>query len=126
MGALLAVAAGGAIGSVGRYLLVRACVGWFGAGFPWGTLAVNAIGGLAIGALAQAFEQRFPASAELRAFLITGILGGFTTFSAFSLEVVDLWRGGAAIAALLYVLASVALAVGGVVGGMALVRGVTG
>jgi fluoride exporter len=122
MNAILAVAAGGAIGSVGRYLMVRACVGWFGAGFPWGTLAVNAIGGVAIGALAQIFEQRFPASTELRAFLIAGILGGFTTFSAFSLEVVDLWRDGAALAALVYVLASVVLAVGGVLLGGWIVR----
>jgi CrcB protein len=123
MSAVLAVALGGAIGSVGRYLLARACMGWFGAGFPWGTLAVNALGGIAIGALAQLFEQRLTASAELRAFLVTGILGGFTTFSAFSLEVVDLWRSGAALAALAYVLASVVLAVGGVVAGMALARG---
>lgn len=119
---VLAVAVGGALGSVLRYLTVRWVGGIAGVLFPWGTLAVNAIGGLVIGALSETFAQRWSVGPEMRAFLITGVLGGFTTFSAFSLEVVALYERGAAMAALGYVAASVILAVGGVMLGMAALR----
>jgi CrcB protein len=103
-----AVALGGAAGSVCRYLVSLGTVG-LGLATPFGTLAVNVAGGLAIGVLAE-FLAREVVAPLWRPLLITGFLGGFTTFSAFSLEVVTLWRGEATIA-LLYAAASVLLSV---------------
>lgn len=93
---LALVALGGALGAVSRYLLVLASTRWnaaFGAapGFPLGVAIANILGGLLIGALAVALARN---GAPARAFLITGLLGGFTTFSAFSLDVVTLWENG--------------------------------
>ncbi len=122
MSALLSVAIGGAIGSVGRYLVVVQLTRWLGIGFPWGTLAVNVIGGLVIGLLAELMALKWSVSPDIRLFLITGVLGGFTTFSAFSLEVVALAGRGAMAAASAYVFASVLLSVGAVVSGMATIR----
>lgn len=122
MNSILAVAAGGAIGSVGRYLAVAWIARRFGADFPWGTLAVNAAGGLAIGLLAGVFGLLLQISAEIRLFLVTGLLGGFTTFSAFSLEVVELCERGAWAAAAGYVAASVALSVSAAFAGLWLAR----
>lgn len=119
---LLAIAAGGALGSAARYLVVAQMTRWFGFNFPWGTLAVNVAGGLAIGILAELMALKWSVSPELRAFLIVGILGGFTTFSAFSLETVSLAQTGAVISALVYVAASVVLSVGAVVVGLLLIR----
>jgi fluoride exporter len=123
---VLAVALGGALGSVARYLLVLQMTRWLGPVFPWGTLAVNVIGGLVIGLLAEAMALKWSVAPEAKLFLITGILGGFTTFSAFSLEVVALVQRGAVGAALTYVVASVVLSVGAVFLGLALVRGAVG
>ncbi len=83
---VLWVAAGGALGSVARYLVSVWAVLQWGAAFPWGTLIVNVLGSAAIGVLGG-----IGLSGDLRLFLITGILGGFTTFSAFSLETGVLW-----------------------------------
>ncbi|MCU0985074.1 MAG: CrcB family protein [Acetobacteraceae bacterium] len=116
---LCAVAAGGAAGSVCRYLV---SLGTVGLGFSsfWGTLAVNVAGGLAIGFLAELFvRETIPP--PLRPLLITGLLGGFTTFSAFSLEVVTLAREGLGAAAL-YAVASVVLSVKACLGGVLLAR----
>ena len=101
--ALVLVAVGGAVGSVLRYLVSLQSVLWFGLHFPWGTLAVNVIGSAAIGALGA-----LPLPQEARLLLITGLLGGFTTFSAFSLEVELLWHRAPWTAAL-YVALSLAL-----------------
>ncbi|MBE9603264.1 CrcB family protein [Acetobacteraceae bacterium H6797] len=79
--AIALVAIGGALGSVLRYLVSVMALEWLGAGFPWGTLAVNIIGSALIGLLGG-----LGVSGEWRLFLVTGCLGGFTTFSAFSLE----------------------------------------
>ena len=122
MSMIVSVALGGAIGSVARYLAVMQVGRWLGAGFPWGTLAVNVLGGMLIGALAEAMALKWSASPEIRAFLITGVLGGFTTFSAFSLEVVALAQRGAVVAAAAYIVASVALSVAAAVVGLMLVR----
>ena len=105
---LIAIGAGGAIGSACRYLVAGAITNAAGGGWPWGTLAVNVVGGLAIGALAEAFALRWEASPELRGFLLTGILGGFTTFSAFSLETMAMLERQAWLPAVAYVAASVA------------------
>ena len=90
------VALGGALGSVARYACSVGAARWLGAGFPWGTLLVNATGSLAIGVLAAlATGGRPVVSDDARAFLMVGVLGGFTTFSSFSLETLDLARSGA-------------------------------
>ena len=87
MDKLLLVAAGGATGSVARYLLSGQMLRWFGPGWPYGTLAANLIGGFLMGLLAGFLAHRGGADGErLRVLLGVGILGGFTTFSAFSLE----------------------------------------
>ena len=119
---LLAIGAGGAIGSVCRYLLAGAIGNVAGGAWPWGTLAVNVVGGLAIGALAEAFALRWEASPELRGFLVTGILGGFTTFSAFSLETMAMLERQAWLPAIAYVAASVAASLLAAFAGAWLVR----
>lgn len=94
----IAVAAGGALGSLARWQLSV----WLRAvypAFPWGTLAVNVLGGFAMGLLAAWFVER-PVADGLRIGLMTGVLGGFTTFSAFSLDTLELWRGSPALALL--------------------------
>lgn len=83
---LVLVALGGATGSMLRYLTSVLALEWLGAAFPWGTLAVNAVGSFAIGAMAGADVE-----GGARLLLVTGMLGGFTTFSAFSLESTMLW-----------------------------------
>jgi CrcB protein len=107
----LAVAAGGALGSVLRFWLANLIQHRAGAVFPWGTIAVNVIGSFLIGFIFCATLEgaRFAASANWRNFLMVGVLGGFTTFSAFSLQTLELFRSGAAGAALLNVLVSVLL-----------------
>lgn len=118
------VAIGGGIGAGARHLVNLAALRLFGSGFPAGTLAVNVIGGFLMGVLAGWFALRYAGESgqELRLFLATGILGGFTTFSAFSLDAVLLWERGAFGLAALYVVASVALSIGALVAGLALVR----
>lgn len=86
MNTLFAVALGGAVGASGRYLFNLQAMRLFGLNFPWGTLGVNIIGSFIMGLLAESIALRFNVSAEMRSFLMTGVLGGFTTFSAFSLD----------------------------------------
>jgi CrcB protein len=105
---LLWVALGGAVGSVARYGVGVAAVRVFGLVFPWGTLIVNVLGGLAIGVLSARLG---PENENLRLLLGVGVLGGFTTFSTFSLETVRLMQQHPASAAL-YVAASLVLSVG--------------
>jgi CrcB protein len=121
MNEIIAVAAGGALGSIGRYLIVDHMGRWLGIGFPWGTLTVNSLGGLAVGLIAGVVALH-PAAGAWRLFLVTGILGGFTTFSAFSLDAIALLHRGAWGAAALYVAASVAISLIGTVAGLAVVR----
>jgi CrcB protein len=104
---ILLVAIGGSIGASARHVVNIVSAKLFGIGFPWGTLAVNVVGCFAMGVLIEVLARRFNASNELRLFIATGILGGFTTFSAFSLDFAVLWERGAAAAAVGYVLASV-------------------
>ena len=86
MNSLFAVAIGGAVGASGRYLFNLQMMRLLGPNFPWGTLGVNIIGSFVMGVLAGSFALRFNVSGEMRSFLMTGVLGGFTTFSAFSLD----------------------------------------
>lgn len=121
--ALFAVALGGAIGSVARYAAASRVGHHLGTAFPWGTLAVNIVGGLVIGALTGLAASRLDLSAELRLFLVTGILGGFTTFSAFSLEVVLMIERHQWTAATAYAVASVVGSVGAALVGLWIARG---
>ena len=105
---LLLVAVGGALGAVARYGVGIGAARWLGLGFPWGTLAVNVVGGFAMGWLAARVG---PEQEALRLALGVGVLGGFTTFSAFSLETVRLMEHQPGLAAL-YAAASVVLSVG--------------
>ena len=119
---ILLVAAGGAIGSVLRYLVGLWTLRNFGPAFPWGTLTVNITGSFLIGVLAEAIARKFGASVEMRVFLITGILGGYTTFSAFSLDAMTLLERGEPVTALIYVASSVLLSALAVFAGLALMR----
>lgn len=114
---------GGGIGSVGRWLVGLGALRLAGAGFPFGTLLVNILGGLVMGVLARVLFQLPAGGHDARLFLMTGVLGGFTTFSAFSLDTANLWMRGESGAAILYVALSVfgslaALAAGLWLGGL--------
>ena len=93
-----------------------------GTGFPFATLTVNILGSLAMGLLAGWFAQKGEASQHLRLFLTTGILGGFTTFSTFSLDIAVLWERGAVALCALYVALSLAVSVGTLFFGLWLMR----
>lgn len=108
-GIILSVAAGGATGAVARYLLASQIGSWTGPGFPWGTFVVNVLGCAIMGLLTETFALAWSPSPEMRAFLTVGILGGFTTFSAFSLDAVLLMERNDWLPALLYVVGSVVL-----------------
>ena len=102
---LLAIAAGGALGALLRYLLTALGTRLWGAAFPWGTLTVNVLGCFLIG-VAWALLDGRPDATTTRAFVITGLLGAFTTFSTYGLEGIMLFRSGLVTDAVLYLLAS--------------------
>lgn len=106
---ILLVAIGGAFGSVCRYLTGVWALRLFGPGFPWSTLAVNIVGSYLIGCVAEALARGFSAPLDLRLLVMTGVLGGFTTFSAFSLDLWVLYERGAVVEAALYFTASLVL-----------------
>jgi CrcB protein len=118
----LLVFAGAGLGGVLRHSVNLASLRLLGPDLPAGTLAVNLVGSLAIGALAGYFALRGHGTQHLHLFLATGILGGFTTFSAFSLEAALLWERGQLLACAAYVLGSVVLSIAGVFAGLALSR----
>ena len=113
---------GGGLGAVLRHGVNLAAGRWLGIGFPWGTLFVNVTGSLVMGLLAGLFVLKADVSSGWRLFLATGILGGYTTFSAFSLDTALLYERGELGLSALYVLASVMLSVGGLFAGLWLVR----
>ncbi|PZU85762.1 MAG: fluoride efflux transporter CrcB [Shinella sp.] len=121
---ILLVAAGGAVGSVCRYLVGIGALRLLGPTFPWGTLTVNVVGCFGIGVLAELIVARFGASADLRLLLITGFLGGFTTFSAFALDAVSLFERGAAFSSFVYLASSIVVSIAATVAGMLLMRSV--
>ncbi len=122
---VLWVALGGAIGSAARYGVTVWSGRVLGAGFPWGTLAVNIIGCFTMGLLIELMAQKLNVSMETRAFLTTGILGGFTTFSAFSLDFALLVERKSYGLAGAYAAGSVILSLAAVFAGLYLVRAVT-
>lgn len=119
---ILAVAAGGAIGSVARYLVGIGSTRLFGLSFPWGTLLVNIAGSFLIGVLVELFALKWDLPQEVRVLLTVGVCGGLTTFSTFSLDAyvliarADWWLAAA------YVAGSVALSIGALIAGLHLVR----
>jgi CrcB protein len=120
--AFLIVFLGGGFGSVLRHIVNVMSARILGTGFPYGTLTVNVVGGLVMGLFAGYFAFKGDASQQWRLLLMTGVLGGFTTFSAFSLDTVLLYERGELRLAALYVALSVVLAIGGVVAGLAIQR----
>ncbi len=108
---LFAVATGGAVGALARYLLTSGTGRLLGHGFPWGTLIVNVLGSLLMGFLIDLLARRWSAPAEARVFLVTGCLGAFTTFSTFSLDVVTLYERQELALAAAYAVGSVAAGV---------------
>lgn len=123
--ASLLVATGGAIGAVGRYQLGRIVTGWTGsdAAFPWPTFAANLIGSLAMGLLVGWFARYETGAENARLLLGVGLLGGFTTFSAFSLDMVLLIQRGAVGMAGAYAAASVIAGVAALYLGLIVMRG---
>lgn len=122
MSMIFVIGTGGAIGAVSRYLLSSWIASIAGTQFPWGILVVNVVGGLAMGVIAELGAQSLQVTHETRAFLTTGILGGFTTFSAFSLDTALLIERGELLNASAYILASVIGSVGALFAGLFLVR----
>jgi CrcB protein len=122
---VLLVMTGGAIGSLGRYELGRLCAHFFGVGWPWGTLAANLFGGLVMGLLAGWLAMRGQAGEPIRLFLAVGVTGGFTTFSAFSLETMLMIQRGDLASALTYIAVSVVGALSALALGLFIMRGAT-
>jgi CrcB protein len=108
---LFAIASGGAVGALLRYWTANAVNTRMGAGFPFGTLTVNVLGSLVIGFLYIWLLERMSTGPALRAFLMIGLLGAFTTFSTFSIETLNLLESGQPVRALLNVLISVTVCV---------------
>jgi CrcB protein len=124
---LALVFVGGGLGAVLRYGVTLASLAIFGPAFPWGTLAINVVGSALMGIFAAWIVAVWTPGGGgdgMRLFLMTGILGGFTTFSAFSLEAVTLWQRGEGGAAALYVAGSVVASILALAAGAAATRAV--
>ena len=122
---VLWVALGGALGSAGRYGVNLAADRLVARGLPWATFTVNVLGSLLIGIVAATIMRKMPEASNLRFFVATGVLGGFTTFSAFSLDVLKLVQGGEARTAVFYVFATVVLSIAAVFAGFWIAAGLT-
>jgi CrcB protein len=118
----LIVFLGGGLGAAFRHGVNLFAARFAGTGFPYGTLFINIAGSLAMGLIAEYFALKTGLPQRWRLFLTTGILGGFTTFSAFSLEAALLYEHGQIAGAAIYVVASVLLAIGALFAGLAIVR----
>ncbi|TPW33136.1 fluoride efflux transporter CrcB [Martelella alba] len=115
-------ALGGGIGAAGRYFVGIAAIRLAGPNFPWGTFIVNIVGSLMIGLLVEVVARLLNQSADMRVFLVTGVLGGFTTFSSFSLDTMTMVERGDYATAALYVAASVGLGLVAAFGGLMIGR----
>ncbi|MDR3485842.1 MAG: fluoride efflux transporter CrcB [Bradyrhizobium sp.] len=124
MGYLL-VFFGGGLGATLRHAVNVACARGLGTSFPYGTFIINITGSIVMGLIAGYLAFKGEASQPWRLFLMTGILGGYTTFSAFSLDTALLYERGEIGLALFYVLGSVVFAIAGLFAGLALVRHLT-
>ena len=121
----LLVFLGGGLGASLRHAVNLICARGLGTAFPWGTFIINISGSLVMGLIAGYLAFKGEASQPWRLFLMTGILGGYTTFSAFSLDAALLYERGEITSALFYVLGSVVLSIAGLFAGLALVRHLT-
>ncbi len=119
---LFAIAVGGAVGALGRHSVGMLTLRWLGAGFPYGTLTVNVLGSFLMGALIEVMALRWSVGPEVRALLSVGVLGGFTTFSTFSLDFVVLVERGQLGTALGYAALSFSLSIFGLFAGLWLFR----
>jgi fluoride exporter len=124
--AYLIVFFGAGAGGAMRHGFNIAAARLFGTGFPFGTLGVNVLGSFIMGLLAGYFALKGDAAQHWRLLLTTGVLGGFTTFSTFSLDVALLWERGDITGMMIYLVTSVALSVGGLFAGLAIMRQVAG
>ena len=122
MDQVLAIAGGGAVGALLRYWVSAGVHTLVGRGFPYGTLVVNMLGSLLMGFLYVWLLERVPAGVAMRAFLLIGLLGAFTTFSTFSVETLNLIQTGHIARALLNMLLSIVLCVGAAALGVMLAR----
>jgi fluoride exporter len=113
---------GGGLGASLRHFINLACARYFGTAFPWGTFIINITGSTVMGLIAGYLAFKGEASQPWRLFLMTGVLGGYTTFSAFSLDTVLLYERGQVGLALFYVVGSVVLSIAGLFAGLSLVR----
>ena len=118
----LLVFVGGGLGATLRHLINLTCARFMGTGFPWGTFVINITGSTVMGLIAGYLAFKGEASQPWRLFLMTGILGGYTTFSAYSLDAALLYERGEVMLAASYVVGSVVLSIAGLFGGLALVR----
>lgn len=125
MGGYLVVFVGGGLGAALRHGVNRASLAYLGPDFPYSTLFVNVVGGLLMGVLAELFLVKGGGSQDFRLFLTTGFLGGFTTFSAFSLDAALMWQRSDFAALGTYVVASVLLSITALFLGMAAIRALT-
>ena len=121
---VMAIALGGALGAVARHFISHWSVVTLGNGFPWGTLTVNAVGCFALGVVVEVMALVWSPAAEWRAFLTVGVLGAFTTFSAFALDISILHERGEMLQAILYITVSVAGSIAAIFAGMSLTRAV--
>ena len=108
---VLLIAAGGATGSILRFWVSGQVYAWLGRGFPYGTLTVNVFGSLIMGLLSVLLVERFSLGPEWRAAILVGLLGGFTTFSSFSIETFNLIEAGGHVKAVVNAVLSVLLCV---------------
>lgn len=122
MNQILAIASGGAVGAVLRYWVSNGIHAFTGRGFPYGTLGVNVLGSLAMGFLFVWLLERLSDDLSLRAFLLIGLLGAFTTFSTFSVETLNLMESGQFAKALVNILVSVVLCIAAAALGVLLAR----
>lgn len=109
---MLAIAIGGSIGAICRWSMVLVVQRWFGAGYPWATLIINALGSFMLGFVVVWFLDRAHLSDLFRLMLTVGLLSSFTTFSTFSVETVRLMEQGSIAATLLHVVGSLVICVG--------------
>lgn len=122
MPVLVYIACGGAVGSVLRYLASSALARWLGTGFPYGTLGVNVLGSLLMGMVVSLLVLRHDANPVWHPLLVVGVLGGFTTFSAFSLDILQLIQRGQMVPAVLYVALSVFVSLAALATGFTLMK----
>ncbi len=119
---VLVVAVGGALGAVGRFLVYVLAAQVFGIGFPFGTLIVNVLGSFIMGVLVEGMALAWTLPEQVRLFLTVGILGAFTTFSTFSLDVAVLYERGRPLLVAGYILISVIGSIGALFAGLNVMR----